>query len=498
MDISKLVEEINAGIKNSGRRAFAEKIYTDVPIIRTAASLPGGDPPEYRMLRKLGNTLGYSSATEARIFYEQAKYMERFTDDCPYEGDFTSYYPTYRSMSLAQLRGYFTWRTKLRAGEYLHAPTPYAYVYVYELINQIGCADEADGLEKMLYFSRAYRSLEPTQDRYMRPWLRDYVVYYDLPREYLSQAEDLQFDIHLRRLMCCEDFDDAGLFESLSALSSFRPENSRFYKDYTADFQAVVCRVYRAMSGYFQAHRKTSYCESLFGRLRALPCTMFSAAVFYDRDRYRDRRYEISPFHAYVCSGGKWICYRCAGGTGKSTELGAFLRNLDSMMRKATDYPYETKTDGGTKQFAAVAKKEIDAYFREKKEAERRRVDIDFSVLDSIRAAADETREKLMTEEEMYAEDAPAEAPPAVPDASPAEDAPLAALNPEETAFLKTLLEGGDPLPALKAKGLLPSVTAEAVNEKLFDTFMDTIIDFDGDKPQIVSFYEEDVRGLFA
>ena len=494
-------------MRAGGAKSLRETVYRDVPIVRVASALTGGDPPEYRLMRKLGVTLASSAATEAVIFYEQGRFMEHFTDDSPYDGDFVSFYPTYRSMSYSQLRGYFTWRAAVRRGEILRGATPYAYVYIYELLNLIGCKDAEDAFIKLSDFYHAYRSLEPTLDRYVKPWLRDMVIYYNLPREYLAQTVDLTFDTFLYRLMHFEDFDDESLFEAITSLSTFRAENSRFYREYPDDVRAVACRVYRTMGRYFAAHRKTSYCEALFGRLRAQTCIMFASAVFYDRKRHENRRYEIGRFYSYACFGGRWTCYRFAGGMGKSTALGAFLRSIDALMRTAVGYAYETKSADCTKQFLSVAKKEIDAFLAEKQAAEARRVEIDLSALDAIRSAADETCEKLLTQEELAtAEDT---APgvdlsktfgPAALQALPAEEPEhdgFSLLTQPEAAFLTALLRNEDPVPALRKEGLLLSVAAESVNEKLFETFMDNVIIFDADVPQIEPYYLDALKERF-
>lgn len=64
--------------------------------------------------RRGRGTFAYASP---QLFYEQARLMENYTDDFPYEGDFSKYYPTYEDMTNTQLRGYFTWRARLRAGD---------------------------------------------------------------------------------------------------------------------------------------------------------------------------------------------------------------------------------------------------------------------------------------------------------------------------------------------------------------------------------------------
>ena len=68
-------------------------------------------------------------------------------------------------------------------------------------------------------------------------------------------------------------------------------------------------------------------------------------------------------------------------------------------------------------------------------------------------------------------------------------------LDEYEFLFLYSLLyevSFGDKL--LKA-GKMVSVVAESVNEKLFDFFSDTVIDFDGEKPYIIEDYIDELKG---
>ena len=519
-DISKLVEDLNAGIRAGGKKLFDETVYRDTPILRVASSLPGGEPPEYRQMRRLGATFDRGLHTESRIFYEQAKFMADFTDTFPETAPFRSFYPTYRIMSLPQQRTYFTWRTRLRAGDLKKIDVSYVFIYVFELLNLAGVSSPEEAFGKLLAFYRSYRALDPVLDNYMPEWLRDFVVYYGLDKALLAGIADNTFDEHVAVLLRPEEADDETLFAAMQALSTVRAENSRFYRERTADFVAVSAAVYRRMNEYHAEHRKTSYCESLFGRLRTAPYAIFSSAVFYDCRRFENRSYEFGPFHRYVCADGRWQCTHPPGGGEKSKALGAFFRNIDAFLREACDYPYELKPAECTKQFETLAKKEIAAFIARKKEAERRVVTIDFSALDRIRAASEATREKILTDEERDETPAaeaeqPLEALPAAVPAQPPEpgapgapvtqavqnagaDTPLSALSETETAFLRLVAAGEDPAAFCRSTGLMPSVLADEINEKLFDTFADTVIDFSSDAPEIVPDYAEDVSALLS
>ena len=97
-----------------------------------------------------------------------------------------------------------------------------------------------------------------------------------------------------------------------------------------------------------------------------------------------------------------------------------------------------------------------------------------------------------MTESEREPE-AEAEAPPA-PAAQQAPSGGESPLNEAERAFLACLLHGGD----WKAAGgrTMPSLLADAINEKLFDLFGDTVLAFDGDTPEPVEDYIEELKGI--
>ena len=81
--------------------------------------------------------------------------MEDYEDDVPWNGTYKRYFPTYHDLNLPQLRGYFTWRTHVRRGEFLPIPTSLAYLYVYELLNGIGASSPEDVLQKLREFEAA-------------------------------------------------------------------------------------------------------------------------------------------------------------------------------------------------------------------------------------------------------------------------------------------------------------------------------------------------------
>ena len=503
MDISKLVEDLNDEIRKTNKPCFSERVYRDEPIIRTASSLFQTEPPEYRLMRKLGATYDRTLFTESRIFYEQAKFMERFEDYFEEKTPFMSFYPTYRVMSLRQQRTYFSWRTKVRHGDLEPIDLSYVFIYLYELLNQIGVKTRQEAFDAISTFADAYAVYDETPKRYAKIWLHDFVIYHGMPAALLVDSEENEISQHCGVLSDPASVDDDRLFEALRALSTYTINNSRFYKSHTADYIAVCTATYREMSAYFSANRKHSFCESLLGKCRAFPYEMFASAVVYDNRRAEDRTYSISALDRYVCTSGKWLHYRPAGGIMKSKQFGAFLRNVDAIMRNAYEYPFELKAQNPTKLLEQTVRAQIQHRIEQKTAAERRVVTIDFSVLDRIRTASEATKEKILTEEERDVSDVdlPAESvgnESAVPEQTPAvgQDDTLPALTADETMLLNCLLQGTDPAPACKQKGVLLSVLADALNERLFDLFGDTVIEFDGETPVLVEDYRADLQSI--
>ena len=137
---------------------------------------------------------------------------------------------------------------------------------------------------------------------------------------------------------------------------------------------------------------------------------------------------------------------------------------------------------------------EIQRLLTEKHAAEEKKIVIDYTRLTRIRRDASITREKLIVDEEA---DIPAEAaPPACGQAQvpPEEESPQAdtPLTPEEYRLLQCLLYGGD-TGWVQGTGHLMSVLIDGINEKLYDTFLDSVLD---DTPQVVEDYTDDLKEM--
>lgn len=467
-DIKMLIERIMAEARTHQSARFSNEVYADEPILKTGRQMQNFLPDQYRKMREISrwqeDPKGGAGRwlSEAELFYRQGLLMADFEDDCPYNGTFKSYFPTYNAMSDRQLRGYFTWRTQVRRGTVEETSTSFAFLYLYELICGIGVDDPLDGFNKIKAFWDAYRAFEPGIDRFARVWLQDYAVFHGLDPKLLRDSKTVMFDnalIELRR--AARDLapaptpsdlaparrktseptlplppDEAGeerLMTAINALSTYNLNNSRLDRSHHRDLRHVACAVYVRMARYYDTHRKTGIVASLFGEETAMPYTMFASAVFFAPERHEDCEYRLDPIHIYRCQNGFWECMRIHGSRQKSSKLSEMMRACDQRLRLALDPTHPLKEEKVPKYLAKIIDDEIVAWLSWDAAHQPVKIDIDLSQLGHIRSAAAQTREALLIDEERK-DDVPMEAEATLIEQPNTESAPSMTAGPGEMA----------------------------------------------------------------
>ena len=455
-----LIERIMAEARTHQSARFSNEIYADEPILKTGRQMQNFLPDQYRKMREISrwqeDPKGGAGRwlSEAELFYRQGLLMADFEDDCPYNGTFKSYFPTYNAMSDRQLRGYFTWRAQVRRGTVEKTSTSFAFLYLYELICGIGVDNPLDGFNKIKAFWDAYRAFEPGIDRFARVWLQDYAVFHGLDPKLLRDSKTVMFDnalIELRRAardlvpapapsgqtpkrrktseptlpLPPDEVREERLIAAINALSTYNLSNSRLDRSHHRDLRHVACAVYVRMARYYDTHRKTGIVASLFGEETAMPYTMFASAVFFAPECHEDCEYRLDPIHIYRCQNGFWECMRIHGSRQKSSKLGEMMRACDQRLRLALDPAHPLKEEKVPNYLAKIIDDEIVAWLSWDAAHQPVKIDIDLSQLGHIRNAAAQTREALLIDEERE-DGASAEAEAAdsgKPEARPVADA---------------------------------------------------------------------------
>ncbi len=476
-------------------RIFRGEIYHDQPILKPASELARPSvPAKIKEMKSLAFTPEAYWKTSAWLFKTQGMFMADYTDDQPYNEEFTSYYPSYRDFNTEQLRGFFTWRTEFRKGYAPDAPKPFVILYMYELINQIGISSPENGAKLFKRLLDSYSYLGNDIIRYGQRWLNDYIVYYGISPELIPDSPDNIFDNAVITLFDWDKSDEQDILRAIHRLSAYPIENSQFYINEPELFSNAVSRVFVRLSEYFQDRRKNTLCDKIFGKRVEIKYRIFDSAVFFDTEPLRNCEYVFNEIHRYSCRKGIWYCEKLHGNRGRNKTLGELVRTVDSLLRELTGKYHKIAVGETSKSTVALAQKEIALLLAEQKDKERVEIKIDLSALDGIRSAAAQTCEKLIVEEES--ESLILQEPVAEEHNTPFEnvsDDNRSPLNEAERDFLSALLNGGDWNGAARSHSMLPAILADSINEKLFDDFGDTVIDYSGDAPVLIEDYADEL-----
>ena len=464
--------------------------YTDEPILPRKKTPEEKLPAPLKAARSLEKGAARMYQNRRSLFLNQAKLLEFYKDD--YEGEYIShcYYPTYDLLSNQELRSYFAWRTKVRNGDIQPSCSCFAYLYLYELINGIGTGTPVEGLHKMDDFAAAYKEYESSLMNYYANWRKSYIIYYNLSDSFLGGEEREGEEARMAVLDSAQEQTDDAVAAAVKQLAPGWLNRSKFYKTHQTDMDRVIVRVLRRMHQHYSARSKRTFSEQLFGSRETYPVDLFCHAVFCDPLRHENSRYYITDSHYYECRNGYWTETSCFIDSHKRRKLEDLMKTIDASLRVALNDGKPIKSPSQLKWVTKVIEEEVAALLETKKQQEEaaKRVQIDYSALAQIRREAAITQDKLATEEEMEEEAPPAvQPPPPQPEALPG-DCPL---DKTQYRLMQNLLYGGD-TSWVQREGKMVSVLLDSINEILYDTFQDAVIE----DRQVVEDYIDELKEM--
>lgn len=468
----------------------------------------------------------------ARVFCRQAEFMKDFEDDYPEQVPFSSYFPYYQLMSYEQLRTYFTWRTRVRAGRVEAISLSYVFLYLYELLNNVGVDSPQDGLDKLLSFWRAFRELDASADKYVLRWLKDYHIYYGLSQDFRTFAEEQGLAGHYPQLKEPEDS-----FTLFCSLSKYDIRKSVFFTEETEQLIADCFQfcMEKIREGFEAAGN--SFDDVFFRPTRKLTRWVpFKDALFCERLKQPDRRVVVSKEEIYLCRNNEWSFSTVLTTERGRAFIGYVMKRMESVLRRLRKYPFKITANLAmiheeTRQKLAEAgiciEKLVETAVLEfHREATKTVVTVNPASLARIRQEALVTQEALLVEEEAE----PAEPIPEVPaDVSPADVSPAgvspagvspvgvspepepgpasdgwaglkAALSETELEALAVVLRGGGIREFADAHGVMLEVLADGINEKAMDYFGDNLLEPGSANDELALYedYEKQVRGMLS
>ncbi|MBE6812040.1 MAG: hypothetical protein E7523_04070 [Ruminococcaceae bacterium] len=464
---------------------LAQKVYRDEPILMTASQMANFTPPIYRKMREIART-AYNEP-ENVIFYKQARFMEHHEDNYEHHVEFLRYYPTYVSMSDAQLRCYFTWRTKVRKGEIQKTSLSFAYIYIYELLNGIGVDSTEEGFLQLLHFLQEYSALDCHIGTYMNRWLKDYCIYYNLNATFLKKIPDFKDKTIAHVLIDAKNQSDCSVFDALVEISAYNIKSSRFFKQYKDVCISVSAEVVRALNEYYKTNGLFSHREYFFGSFNSGKRMLFAGAVFYDRLRRDGYKYKISDDEEYTCSKGQWQFKQFMLFTGRLQRTGELLRTIDSLLRAQYEFKHALKKGSIPTEWDEIVQRCIENYIIRKRYENAPKIEIDLRLLNTIRDDAAVTQERLL----IYNEDAEVEMSSETKNLF----SQHSVLSPLQVQFLLCLLNNEPFTALLKENNTTAYLLSDEINELLFDECNDTVIVFEDDEPLILEDYETFLKG---
>lgn len=464
--------------------------YTDEPILPRKKTPEEKLPAPLQAARSLEKGAARMYQNRRSLFLNQAKLLEFYKDD--YEGGYIShcYYPTYDLLSNRELRSYFAWRTKVRNGDIQPSCSSFAYLYLYELINGIGTGTPVEGLHKMDDFAAAYKEYESSLMNYYANWRKSYIIYYNLSDSFLGGEEREGEEAHMAVLDSAQEQTDDAIAAAVKQLAPGWLNRSKFYKTHQTDMDRVIVQVLRRMHQHYSARSRRTFSEQLFGSRETHSVDLFCYAVFCDPLRHENSRYYITDSHYYECRNGYWTETSCFIDSHKRRKLEDLMKTIDASLRVALNDGKPIKSPSQLKWVTKVIEEEVAALLETQKqqEAAAKRVQIDYSALAQIRREAAITQDKLATEEEMEEEAPPAvQPPPPQPEALPG-DCPL---DKTQYRLMQNLLYGGD-TSWVQREGKMVSVLLDSINEILYDTFQDAVIE----DQQVVEDYIDELKEM--
>lgn len=475
---------------------FYDKVFRDEPIQPRKEQPKERIPSLLRTARSLENAPGKEWQSREAIFLKQARLLANFEDDYSFDGTVVRYYPTYQALTDQELRGYFSWRTKLRKGDVQKTSLSFAFLYIYELINQIGVSDVQDGYDKLVSFRDTYSALDDNILSYLDRWLQDYIVYYVLDPNLLADTKQVQYDRCITVLDMIREQSDAKVMYAVKQLAPKWLSRSKFYAAYTADCDTVIVRVLRRISDHYATRTKKTMVEQFFGKCTEYPIQLFNSAVFCDPGKKRNCEIAIDERCVYRCKNGLWTVTKHSASLRPNDKLNDILKTIDAVMREEYAYKHPVKYETETKWLIKIIREEAQALLAEKKKAEAKKITIDYSQLAKIRQEAAVTQEKLTVDEDEEDPIPDAEPPISEPQEEPetVTASPDSPLSDAEHRLLQCLLYGKSTA-WVQSEGYMLSVLVDGINEKLYDTFMDSVLD---DSPALIEDYIDDLKEMVA
>ncbi len=457
-------------------------------------------PSQLRGLMEMESSDAEHYVNRAASFRKQAVFMANYTDGSP-TVDFFSYFPTYSSMNIAQLRSYFSIRTMLRHGEFPDVPLSYLFVYIYETLMQVGLRNPEEGYEILQELKKNYSGLNTASRRpYIDEWLKDYAVLYRLDGHFDEVfAKEKAFSGTAGTIGNYNSSSDDALFTAAEEVSTYKISEKILYRKFPVESRSAVPFMLRRIFPHVERILQSSMKVAVSGRTETKVRRIFPGAVFWPEKEIKIEGMKVCPDETWSYRYGTWKItapVQMFSERLQSEAISCILRDIDFTLRKKLGAKPLIRTPKLSSELLSVLENAADEWRTEwngrllmqkleqeriGREKARDAVRIDFSLLGDIRRDADAVKEALVLDDDTETEanvDGSAGTEHGKTDNTDADAAPSGKKD-DEKDFLKLLLEHKDYRPFLKSRHIPEGVMVERVNARMEELLGDVALEED-------------------
>ena len=480
--------------QNNGARYYSETLlpFADSSYRSTRILIP----KRIKQMRQMYEYGKESYSAKAKNFYRQGMFMQDYIDSIPWTEEFNCYYPTYHDMSVTQLRGYFSWRSKVRNGVLEQISSSAVYVYLYELLNEIGCTSPEDSFQKMIAFRKRYLDSRFADHRVisnLNTWMKEFAVLHSLPKETVREILDpeiVQRDHAIEVLRNPKEYSDE-VFNSLLQFGSNTVLKSPVLKEHPENGVYMFGVLWQLVSDAFHRDGKDLF-EECFGKAVTSFWRPLSNAVYYNRSNVESSDYSLTEAHSFQCRNGVWKQTVFEKRNIHSERINSFLRAADAQLRIWYNTGKNLKLRPADSWLVPYMEEAAKMLHQSERKAAILSVKIDLSGLDRIRQDAETTQNQLLTDDErleMTEQEIIQNA------GEKADDVPF---DHTVVSILRMLLSDHDPSEFVRQNHLTSSLAADLINDALMDILGDTAVSCDDDRLMIVEDYRKDLMSILG